>query len=330
MKYLRSYLWDHRKLLLALPVLGAVAAVLFALYDLPAPPLLYTGLVCAVMGLCCFVIPDFAAYRRRVKDLETLKSNILTTLELPELFTTLPEKKMEETLRLLRDHLWELETSYAAKHQDMLEYYTLWGHQIKTPLSAIRLILQSQPGQQSEPLMQELFKVERYVEMVLGYLRLDSMSSDLRLERCSVHQIVRQAVKKFTPQFIYNQLSLDLQDFDNRVITDEKWLLFVLEQLLSNAVKYTPSGGVTISMNERDVLIIRDTGVGISPEDLPRIFERGFTGANGRLDKTSTGLGLYLVKQILDRLQNRIEIESQPGKGTEVRLYLHRAELKAY
>ena len=127
--------------------------------------------------------------------------------------------------------------------------------------------------------------------MVLGYLRLETMSSDLRLELLPVREVVKHAVKKFAPLFIYQKLSLDLKEFENRVITDEKWLLFVLEQLLSNALKYTKQGGVTIWMDQDDVLYLRDTGAGISPEDLPRVFERGFTGYNGRREKTSTGLG---------------------------------------
>lgn len=336
MKYCKAYLKDHWKLLAAVPVLGGIAAFLFYLYDLPLGPLLYTGLVCGVCGLVFFAVPDFVSYVRRLRLFEGLRTNLNIAPEASPTSSTLPEELLFEGTRALIQRTHELEALHEEKRQDLLNYYTLWVHQVKTPLSALRLILQSSrqegtlPEETLDALAQELFKIERYVEMVLGYLRLDTMSSDLQLERCDLHALVSQALKKFAPQFIYQKLSLDFHDFDNRVITDEKWLLFVLEQLLSNALKYTKQGGVTIFMDQNDVLYIRDTGIGIQPEDLPRIFERGFTGRNGRVEKTSSGLGLYLVKQVLDRLLNRIEIESQPGKGTEVRLYLHRAALNAY
>ncbi len=324
MKYVKHYCADHKKLILAVFTALCAAALLFCLYGLPLDAVAYTWAVVLVVTLAFFVLPDFYVYVRRAKELEALRNSICSLLEFPEPSGPLREKLLGSMVRDLCGKARELETEAAARQAATLEYYTLWVHQIKTPLSAMRLILQAEPGRTSDALLQELFKVERYVEMALGYLRLDSMSSDLRLERCSVHQIVTQAVKKFAPQFIYKRLSLDLQEFDNQVVTDEKWLVFVVEQLLSNALKYTASGGVAISMDDRDVLTIRDTGAGISAEDLPRIFERGFTGYNGRQDKAATGLGLYLSKQILDKLQNRIEILSQPGGGTEVRLYLHR------
>ena len=160
--------------------------------------------------------------------------------------------------------------------------------------------------------------------MVLGYLRIYSMSADLQLEECAVRPIAARAVKMFAPQFIYKHLSFELGDFDNRVITDKKWLLFVLEQLISNAVKYTKTGRISIDMDQENVLVLRDTGVGIDPADLPRVFERGFTGRLGRQERRSTGLGLYLSKRVMEKLHNRIEVQSEPGVGTTVRLYLDR------
>ncbi len=336
MDLLKHYLKDRRRALGGFFCAEAAAALVFWLYGLPQEPALYAAAITATLLLLFFALPDFIAYSRRVRDLEALRKTVLSLSELPPPSGPFPERQLEAAVARLCGEIRELETAYEKKRKDMLEYYTLWVHQIKTPLSAMRLILRSagdgNPGSESssEDLLQELFKVERYVEMVLGYLRLDSMNSDLLLERCSVYEIVKQAVKKFAPQFIYRKLSLDLRPFDNRVVTDRKWLLFVIEQLLSNALKYTPEGGVSISMGQDDVLILRDTGTGISAEDLPRVFERGFTGYNGRQEKTSTGLGLYLTKQVVDKLQNRIEIFSQPGQGTEVRLYLHRDETAVF
>lgn len=323
MKTFLCYVRERRRVLLALPVLGAVAWFLFYLYDLPMGALGYILLVSGVVWLLLFVIPGYVAYARRIRKLREQQENVEALLQPMEPQGPLPETLLLETVGSLCRRLREQESEHARRQGDMMAYYTLWVHQIKTPIAALRLILQSRPGESGDAAGQELFKIERYVEMVLGYLRLETISQDLLLESCDVRRTAARAVKKFAPQFIYKKLLLDLEEFSLTAVTDEKWLLFVLEQLLSNAVKYTQSGGVRI-FTEGDVLVIRDTGAGISPEDLPRVFQRGFTGQNGRTDTTSTGLGLYLVRRVLDTLQTPIAIRSTPGEGTEVRLDLHR------
>ena len=140
-------------------------------------------------------------------------------------------------------------------------------------------------------------RVEQYVEMVLVFLRLDSSTTDYVIRSHSLDDIVRPAVRKFAGEFIRRRLRLDYQSLDRTVVTDAKWLGFVVEQVLSNALKYTASGSVTIAMDGDD-LCIRDTGMGIAPEDLPRIFDRGFTGLNGRRDTRASGIGLYLCRRI--------------------------------
>ena len=172
----------------------------------------------------------------------------------------------------------------------------------------------------------ELFKTEQYVEMVLSYLRMEDMSSDLSLNWYETDQIVRQAVRKYSQLFILQRILLDYRKCEGRVLTDEKWMLFVLEQLLSNALKYTNKGSISIYMDplKEGVLIIEDTGIGIQAEDLPRIFEKGFTGYNGRKDKKSTGIGLYLCKSICTKLNHGLTVESEVGKGTKVKLDLYR------
>ncbi len=205
--------------------------------------------------------------------------------------------------------------------QDMTDYYTLWAHQIKTPIAAMGLLLQEEPRPELEG---ELLKIEQYVEMVLGYLRLGSDSTDYVFRNCRLDDLLRQAVRKYARLFILKKISLDFQETGRTVLTDGKWLSFVLEQLLSNAVKYTPPGGLIRVYGDGDTLVIADNGIGIQPEDLPRVFEKGFTGFNGREDKKSTGIGLYLCRQVLDRLNHGISISSRPGQGTLVRLDLSR------
>jgi len=172
---------------------------------------------------------------------------------------------------------------------------------------------------------QELFKIESYVEMALNYLRFEEMSNDLVLERNSLEQLVRQVVKKYAAIFIYNHISIQLEHLDYTVLTDEKWFCFVLEQILSNALKYTKQGSVKISTEESAnglKILVQDTGIGIRKEDLPRIFEKGFTGYNGRMDKKASGLGLYLCKGVCEKLGHEIRVVSEEGEGTTVILTL--------
>lgn len=172
---------------------------------------------------------------------------------------------------------------------------------------------------------QELFKIESYVEMALNYLRFEEMSNDLVLERNSLEQLVRQVVKKYAAIFIYNHISIQLEHLNYTVLTDEKWFCFALEQILSNALKYTKQGSVKISAEETEnglQIFVKDTGIGIKREDLPRIFEKGFTGYNGRMDKKASGLGLYLCKGVCEKLGHEIRVVSEEGEGTTVILTL--------
>lgn len=203
-------------------------------------------------------------------------------------------------------------------------YYTLWSHQIKTPLSAIRLLLQEDPVKRRQ-IDLELLKVEQYVDMALQYQRLDDHTKDLQIAQYDISNMVRQVIKKIAPLFIYKKIHLDLREFSQIVITDEKWTCFLIEQILTNAVKYTPEGGtISVFLDEAipSCLIIKDTGIGILPEDLPRVFEWGYTGYNGRIQKRSTGIGLSLCKQVADLLGHTISIESKVRIGTTVRLDL--------
>lgn len=185
----------------------------------------------------------------------------------------------------------------------------------------MRLLFQETPQPELEV---ELLKIEQYVEMVLGYLRLGSGSTDYVFREESLDSLLRQAVRKYARLFILKKISLDFQETNRSVVTDEKWLSFVIEQLLSNALKYTPEGGQIRVYNDGETVVIADSGIGIQEEDLPRVFEKGFTGFNGRENRKSTGIGLYLCREVMDRLNHDISISSRPGQGTLVRLDLSR------
>jgi len=249
--------------------------------------------------------------------LTAMFSRITWSIEELPLPKGLLEQDYQQLIHNLYDEKMRIASAADNDKSELVNYYTLWAHQIKTPIAAMRLLLQTNENPQNNALLVELFKIEQYVEMVLQYLRLDSSSSDYVLKNYQLDEIVRQAVRKYAQLFILKKIRLDFQTSGIDVLSDEKWLTYVVEQLLSNSLKYTVSGSISI-YSEGKTLIIEDTGIGIAAEDLPRVFEKGFTGYNGRADKKSTGIGLYLVKRILDKLGHTITIESKIGKGTKV------------
>jgi signal transduction histidine kinase len=299
--------------------------------------LLYAFFLWAFSALC-FVAYDFTKYVKKCRMLQIVIENMDNLSELLPQPSGLIEQQYRSIVDLLTDETNKLRTKLNLKDTDMSDYYTMWAHQIKIPISAMRLLLQSSSGASAQAgdmhsgaapeinvslLKEELFKIEQYVEMVLYYQRLDSITSDFLFKKYDLRDIVKQVLKKYSIFFINSGLSLHLEEFSCFVVTDEKWLAFVIGQIFSNAVKYTSRGSITIRHEddgERVLLIIEDTGIGIRPEDLPRIFERGYTGFNGRLDKKSTGIGLYLCKQILNKLSHTIDVSSEVGRGTKVTL----------
>ena len=298
-----------------------VFGVTFRLYGLPIGAVGYPALVCAVLWLVYVGLRGARAAKKH-KALSAL-TEALTEEMLPPP-TAADDADYRRIIVLLRRARQRQAADEARRFRDMTDYYTLWAHQIKTPIAAMRLTLQNEDSQLSHRATAELGRIERYVEMVLAYLRLDADSTDYVLRECALDPIVRGAVKRFSGEFIERKLAFSFQPTEARVLTDEKWLSFVLGQLLSNALKYTPEGRISVYLEPPCTLCISDTGIGIAPEDLPRIFEQGFTGGNGRADKHASGLGLYLCRRVCRNLGHGIAAESEPGRGTTVRLDLAR------
>ena len=315
-----SYCKDKIKTIIKFLMFIMIFFIVYFLYHLTLEPILYATLLSVTLAFL-FSIYDFRVYYDKHMILQDIHSGIQFRLDKLPKAKTLIEKDYQSIITTIYKEKSTLLYNSDNKLSEMVDYYTMWAHQVKTPIAAFSMIIQSmQAGIEKKLMEQELFKIEQYVEMVLHYIRLENLSSDLKLELYSLHDIVRQTVKKYAATFIYNKISLNLKEFDCKVITDEKWITFVLEQILSNALKYTKSGSISIYIegNLEKTLIIEDTGIGIASEDIPRVFERGFTGYNGRMDKKSTGIGLYLCKEIITRLSHKISMTSEVGKGTKV------------
>ena len=285
----------------------------------------YTALLCTALarGVALADLRRFALRHRHLAD--ALKNICVSDEQLPRPGDLIGED-YTRLIRVLGEEKNRAAGAMDLRRRETEDYFTLWAHQIKTPIAAMRLILQTRPENSAEELSQELFRVEQYVEMVLNYLRLDSDSTDFVFRTCALDDIIRQCVRKYAKQFIRKRIRLEYEGTALQVLTDENWLCFVIEQILSNALKYTSAGSIRI-FTQGEALVIADTGMGIAPEDLPRVFEKGYTGYNGRTDKKATGIGLYLCKRILNRLGHEISISAQVGKGTRVSIDLSREEL---
>lgn len=310
-------------------ICAGIFEIVFLFYNLPPEPVLY-ALVLSFMVILTVMAPDYLKFAGKHQKLTDMQRHIQISIEqLPEP-ENLIESDYQQQLKRLFSFKCETESQFDMKYQDMMDYYTMWAHQIKTPISAMRLLLQAKPSECGEELLEQLFKIEQYVEMVLQYMRMENTGSDLMIRQYSLDRIVRQAVHKYAKSFIRKKIRLQYSVLNCNVITDEKWLVFVVEQIISNALKYTKTGEISIYMDpeKEKHLVIQDTGIGIEAEDLPRIFEKGFTGYNGRTDKKSTGIGLYLCKTTLKKLSHTIEVESEVGKGTKVKIGLEQAKLQ--
>ena len=316
MDIIKSYIKKNLKIYLLLIVFIFIFVLIFYLYNLPFESLFYGGLLCFLVSLIASII-DYNNYRKSYIDLKYLETNILSSMEdLPKSLDIRVEY-YQKIIERLHNEVERLKIEDNKKTEDLADYYSMWIHQIKTPIAAMNFLLDNEETD-VKVFKQELFKIERYVEMVLTYIRLGSETSDYVITSIDLDEVVRENIKKYATLFINKKIKLNYVSHETYVISDKKWLGFAFEQLLSNAIKYTKSGGeISINISESK-LIIEDNGIGIYEEDLPRIFEQSFTGLNGRYEKKSSGLGLYLCKKTLDKLQHKIEITSEVNKGTKV------------
>lgn len=315
-KYLK-YKW---KIIAAFGLFAVIVVVTSMLSGIEARQLLYPMLLSTATGLV-FITVDYLKAREKHKELEHItKIGYELIDELPSI-TCEEDEEYQRLVRSLCDENKRLSQNLSGKYNDMIDYYSTWAHQIKTPIASMRLKLQNEDSKLSRQLLQDLNRIEQYVNMVMTYLRLDSKDSDYVFKEHNLDEIIRPIIRKFSRDFIDKKLSLEYTDLNAVVVTDDKWLSFVVEQVLSNAIKYTNEGSIRIYL-DNSVLCIKDTGIGIAPEDLPRIFDKGYTGFNGRLDKRASGIGLYLCRQICDKLGHGITAVSKIGVGTTIQIDL--------
>ena len=319
-KIIAAYIKLHLKSLVMFIVFTGIFTFIFYLNEVPTKISGYAAIICLFIAVV-FSSSDFYRFYFRHKCLTEIRNQVtihIDNLPPPE---NIIEDDYTKLIRIIHEDKISVISEYSVSKQNMTDYYTMWMHQIKTPIAAMRLLLQTDSSANPE-LEQELYKIEQYVEMVLSYVRIDNSANDFVIRHQSIDNIIKQAVRKYAKLFIKKKIKLEFTESDITVLTDEKWLLFVIEQILSNSLKYTYKGKISVYTVPDKTLVIEDTGIGIAAEDLPRVFEKGFTGYNGRIDKKSTGIGLYLCSKILKKLGHSVSIYSDVNSGTKVMIDL--------
>ena len=330
----QNYIW-----ILMIVTMSCIHLLYMYLIGARKQDVVYAAVLDAIL-LLITVLVGFFRYSSKVKALSNaLKRPVEEHAQLPEATDDVEilYHWLLENQSIARS---ESESSAAVRQSRMRDYYSMWVHQIKTPISAMKLLLEAEREELGQLMCDEeqqaafkelsdnldsfedeLFRIEEYVSMALQYQRVSSTENDFVLEKVSLDGVIRDTIKKYAKIMIRRHIGINYSGTKKQVYTDEKWLAFILEQILSNAIKYTPQGFVTIEIAEekdRFFITVKDTGIGIKAEDLPRVFEKGYTGYNGHADKKATGIGLYLCRQMADKLGHTIRMESELGKGTKV------------
>lgn len=376
MRLLFLYLKNKKSNIIQVVLAYVVLLLVIWLYNLPYYEALSFGIELYGALYIVYLIYDYSVFADKIRTLErNIKTDDIQNIALPDKKNDVEALYADIIIKLHEQKRKQYDAGVEAS-RNLKDYYACWAHQIKTPIAAAKLIIQSlddvvrnlentswgdscnecydkryddlKNNQSNEKngdndleklnrklneLSHEMFRIEFYTDAVMDYLRLEDISSDYEFKLCRLDTAVKKAVKKFAPQFIGRHISLHIEQIEDSVCTDSKWLGFIIEQLISNAVKYSKDGGSVriytlhgsdgIKKNSKDdslQLVIEDTGIGISEEDIPRIMERGFTGYNGRLDKKSSGIGLYLCRKAADRLGFVITYDASYKNGTRVLL----------
>ena len=309
-QFFLAYLRSRIRLLVFIFLISCLALAFHILFTNLGSYFLYFFLLCSFLTLLFFIwdiLVEAEVYRKEMLYSEREAKSPL-------------ECALAEKLEEREAELYQKKSDAENRYNDLVDYYTLWVHQIKTPIAASKLLVREVADRQlKQQLEQEIFKIDSYTNLVLQYLRLESFHDDLVLKKENIEDLVKEVIRKYAIFFIQKNLSINMHDLDRSIVTDKKWLLVVIEQILSNSLKYTNSGGIEIYMEDQE-LCIKDTGIGIKNSDVLRVFERGFSGYNGRMTQQSSGLGLYLTQKISQELGHQIRIESELGQGTTVRI----------
>lgn len=306
-------------------VTAAVFSVICVLWSYDIRAVAYSLVLCAAIATVPFFI-GYYSFKSRVKQLEGIIGDYDTACERLPREKSGAEREWHEIVCSMFTEMKKREREAEEKLKTAENYYTAWAHQVKVPISAIHLILAEAEDRTRRDVGAELTRIEQYTDMIMAYVRLDSSSTDYVFREVSLDNVIKSVIRKYSGMFIRKKLTISFEDSSEKVLGDEKWISFILEQLLSNALKYTNRGGIKINV-QNGVVSVSDTGIGIAKEDIPRIFEKGFTGINGRTSGVSSGIGLYLIRRVCSEMGYSLSVESEQGEGSMFTVDFSRSDI---
>lgn len=282
-----------------------------------------------ILGLILELVTKYKYYHKVKQDFEQIdeKTYIVEMMEKPNFNEG---KLMYDILRIQCKYLNDKIAEYDNKYKEYERYIETWIHEVKTPISTAKLLVENNKDNITLSIAEEIDKIDDYVEQVLYYAKSDSVEKDYKIKKVSLRTIVMSEVKKKSKTIINAKIKPVIRDLDYDVLADSKWICFILGQIITNCIKYKSKNSfieIYAEKNEKRkiALSIKDNGIGIHKEDINRIFERGFTGVNGRNSHKSTGMGLYICKNLCEKMNIDIKIQSTVGEGTTIKLIFNEA-----
>ena len=303
-------------------------AILVVFYNIS----IYIKIYIIVTPIVAYTIGILIEFYRKKTFYDTLKEN-MEQLEQKYLISEIIKEPSFSEGKILKaviqdtgKSMLENVNKYKYIQQDYKDYIELWIHEVKLPIATSKLIIENNKNEVTKNIEEELDQIENYVEQALYYARSSTVEKDYYINKCILKDIVNTAILKNKSNLILNKINIELENLDLQVYTDSKWCIFILNQIIQNSIKYKKDGNSILQINAKEnkenvVLNIKDNGIGIKQEEVEKVFEKGFTGTNGRIDgKKSTGMGLYLCKKLCDKLGLSIEIESKKDEYTQVKI----------
>lgn len=312
--------------------LVAFAVITIEILLIPYNMQLFIKIYVAVVIIVAFLIGFLVEYYSKKNYYDTVKSRIKELQEEYLIMEVLPKADfteaniLEDIIRDIGKSMLENVNKYKYLQEDYKDFIELWIHEIKIPIATSKMIVENNKNEITESINEELDKIDNYTEQALFYARSNTVEKDYIVRKIQLKEIVNASILKNKAQLIQNKISIDTKNLDETVYTDSKWCIFIINQIIQNSIKYSKNADRQIEIygerkKENIILHIKDNGIGIKESEITRVFEKGFTGENGRITgKKSTGIGLYLCKKLCDKLCIGLELKSKKDEGTEVKL----------
>lgn len=322
-----DFLKDKSIILFINIILFAIAITIMVLFDISFIIMLILGAIW-FLPLLSYIIFDYIKYKKYFNNINNTLDSLDKKYLLPEVLEEedfLIANNINSILKTISRDMHENVKYYKDIQIEYREYIEGWVHEIKTPIASSKLIIENNYNEATKKIDYQLEKIEGYVEQALYYSRSDEVSKDYIIKEVNIDTLVRNVIKRNYRDFIYKKIKIDIKDLDGTVYSDGKWIEFILNQIISNSIKYASNKDPFIKIysvkNKNSMtLIIEDNGIGILEKDINRVFEKGFTGENGRIFTKSTGMGLYLCRKLCKKLGLEISIESEVNKGTIIKI----------